>query len=178
MHSERTRVIVEVALSITLATVLSYWKVTLPWNFAGGSISFAMVPLFVVALRRGVVAGVAAGALFGVIDYFIERFRPPRPVVLDYPIAFAAWLAARLIVRAHFAGRRAGGRSPTVPWVFLGGRKVCVCLSESSFGECPEARCGSIRSYTAQLFRRRWSSAALTGVLVPALDRAVPVSSG
>jgi len=90
VRSERTRVIVEIALSVGLAAVLSLWKITLPWNIAGGSISLVMLPLFVVALRRGLWPGLLAGAIFGTIDYIIEPwFVHPVQVLLDYGVAYA-----------------------------------------------------------------------------------------
>ena len=91
MRSERTRVLVEIALTVALSAVLSMLAVRLPINFAGGTISLSMVPILVLALRRGVFPGVIAGVLFGCVDYLIEPFFvAPIQVLLDYPIAFGA----------------------------------------------------------------------------------------
>jgi len=89
VRSERTRLLVEIALTVALSAVLSMLAVRLPINFAGGTISLSMVPILVLALRRGVFPGVIAGALFGCVDFLIEPFVvAPAQVLLDYPIAY------------------------------------------------------------------------------------------
>lgn len=89
MTESRTRVLVEIALTIALCAVLHFVRV---WQMpAGGSVSLEMLPLLVVGLRRGPVAGLIAGALFGITDYFIEPFFVHWvQLFLDYPMAFAA----------------------------------------------------------------------------------------
>jgi thiamine transporter len=57
---------------------------------AGGTVSLEMLPILVLGLRRGPVAGLAAGALYGVVDYFMEPFFVHWvQLFLDYPLAFA-----------------------------------------------------------------------------------------
>ncbi|MDR2106776.1 MAG: energy-coupled thiamine transporter ThiT [Coriobacteriales bacterium] len=86
MRDTRILILVEVALAVALATVLSFLQIRLPINLAGGSIQLAMLPLAVVALRRGALAGATAGALFGLIDLLLEPFVLfPLQVILDYP---------------------------------------------------------------------------------------------
>lgn len=87
----RTRILVESALLVALAGVLSVSIYTLP---NGGSITLgSMVPIFFLALRRGPKVGIPAGGVFGLVYTFV----PPNPFVvnplqyvLDYPLAFAA----------------------------------------------------------------------------------------
>ncbi len=89
MKASRIRIVVEISLTVALAAVLGMIKL-LPMP-QGGSISLVMLPLFVLALVRGPVVGIAAGALYGGIDYMLEPyFFHPLQVLLDYPIAFAA----------------------------------------------------------------------------------------
>jgi thiamine transporter len=87
MNSTRTRVMMEISLSVALAYVLRRFAV---WQMPfGGDISLAMLPLVVVALRRGVGAGVLAGVLFGLLDYTIEPyFVHWAQFFLDYPVAY------------------------------------------------------------------------------------------
>lgn len=125
MRSQRTRILVEIALSVALSAVLSMLAVRLPINFAGGTISLSMVPILVLALRRGVLPGVIAGALFGFVDYLIEPFFvAPMQVLLDYPLAFGAVGLAGL---GSALFRRAYATSPSraalwaVPFIVLGG---------------------------------------------------------
>jgi thiamine transporter len=86
MRNTRILVLVEVALAVALAAVLNFLQIRLPFNIAGGSVNLCMLPIAIVALRRGAVAGAVAGALFGCIDLIIEPFiLVPLQVILDYP---------------------------------------------------------------------------------------------
>ena len=89
MRNQRTRLIVDVALAVALAVVLNLLALRLPVNVAGGSISLTMLPIAVVALRRGVLAGALAGTLFGILDFLMEPFILfPAQVILDYPLPY------------------------------------------------------------------------------------------
>ncbi len=83
------RVLVEAAIMVALATVLS---VIVVWRMPqGGSVTPAsMVPILILALRRGPKVGLAAGAVYGLIQLLIEPFVVHwAQVVLDYPLPFA-----------------------------------------------------------------------------------------
>lgn len=119
MTGTKTRVLVEISLTVALAAVLHFVRV---WQMpAGGSVSLEMLPLLVLGLRRGPVAGLVAGALFGAVDYFMEPFFVHWvQLFLDYPIAFAAvgglaglWMP--LWRRLIAAGRTAAAMSWVVP---------------------------------------------------------------
>jgi thiamine transporter len=87
----RTQVLVEIALTVALAAVLyAVFHVWLPINAFGGEIAFTMVPIMILSLRRGVVACVIAGALWGVLQAIAEPQFIAYPVqaLLDYPVAF------------------------------------------------------------------------------------------
>jgi len=186
VRTDRIRLIVEIALSIALAAALSLWKITLPWNFAGGSISLVMLPLFVISLRRGIWAGVCAGALFGVIEYFREPyFVHPVQVVLDYSVAFAACglagIGAPTVRRALDRGPAARAGLSTVPWVLLGGfgRFTAAFLSGIIFfaANAPEGQpvwLYSVIYNASYVVPSLVACSALTAILVPALERAVP----
>lgn len=89
MSNSRTLIITEVALAIALATVLNFLQIRLPINIAGGSINLSMLPIAIVALRRGMVSGMVAGTAFGTIDLLIEPFiLVPIQVLLDYPVPY------------------------------------------------------------------------------------------
>lgn len=89
MRNTRVTVLAEIALAIALSAVLNY--IGLHFMPQGGSISLVMLPLIVVALRRGVVAGLIAGALYGGVDYLMNPYvvHWVQPI-LDYPVAYAA----------------------------------------------------------------------------------------
>jgi thiamine transporter len=89
MRNVRILILVEVALAVALATVLNVLQIRLPINIAGGSINLCMLPIAVVALRRGPFAGMVAGALFGCVDLLLEpTILFPLQVILDYPAPY------------------------------------------------------------------------------------------
>jgi thiamine transporter len=125
MRSDRVRLLAEIALTVALCAVLKLWRIQLPWNFAGGDISLVMLPILILALRRGVIAAAIAGAAFGVIDFFFEPFAvAPIQVLLDYPIAFAllsvAGFGSRQYRSLSNSGRRVAAEAVAVPWMILG----------------------------------------------------------
>jgi thiamine transporter len=84
------RVLAEASVMIALAIVLDALRLfTLP---QGGTITFGeMVPILLVALRRGPKVGVFAGAIFGIVDVYFEPFvYNPIQFLLDYPLAYGA----------------------------------------------------------------------------------------
>lgn len=108
MRNERVRLITEIALAIALATVLNTLKI---WRMPNaGTVSFVMLPIIVIALRRGLIAGLVTGSLYGVVDFFVDPYPPVHWIqpLLDYPIAYAgvglAGLAAVMWQRESRAG--------------------------------------------------------------------------
>jgi thiamine transporter len=104
---------------VALATALNTVKIfTLP---EGGSVTLgAMVPLLLLALRRGTRVGVIAGMVYGVIDVYFEPFvYNPVQFLLDYPLAFGA-----LGLAGQFRGRPVIGVAAGIA-----GRFVCHFLS-------------------------------------------------
>lgn len=108
MQVSRVRLMVEIALTVALSAVLglvSLWEMP-----QGGSVSLVMLPLFVLALLRGPGVGLAAGALYGIVDLIIKPYVfQPVQVVLDYPLAFAACGLAGIFA-ARFAKLLTEGR--------------------------------------------------------------------
>lgn len=79
----------EIAIFTALAVILD--RLTLFTMPQGGSITLVMLPIFLVALRRGLGAGLLAGFLTGLIQlifggYFLNVFQ----VFLDYILAYTA----------------------------------------------------------------------------------------
>jgi thiamine transporter len=106
------KVLAETAIFVALATALSFVVVyTLP---QGGSITAgSMVPLIWLALRRGPKVGVAAGILYGAIQFIILPYVAPSPyaviqVLLDYPLAFGVLGLAGLFQKYPLAGAVVG----------------------------------------------------------------------
>ena len=89
MRSTRILILVELALAVALAVVLNFMQIRLPINFAGGSVNLSMLPITVVALRRGALPGAIAGTVFGCIDLMLEPYiLVPIQVLLDYPLPY------------------------------------------------------------------------------------------
>lgn len=109
------RTVAEIGLMLALFIVLDYLAVRLPINVAGGSISFAMVPIMLYALVRGPALGTLMGGLAGALDMLVQPFFVhPVQVALDYPVAYAvvglgAGLLAAHVARAFAAGRSGSG---------------------------------------------------------------------
>lgn len=86
----QARIVAEMSGVIALSTVLSLVKVfSLP---QGGSITAgSMIPILWFALRRGGKAGIAAGVIYGLVQFVLEpEIFHWAQVILDYPIAFGA----------------------------------------------------------------------------------------
>jgi len=82
-----TRVLTEAALAVALSFVLGF-IVLFKMPF-GGSVSLEMIPLILLALRRGWRVGVVAGAAYGLLDLAIDPYVVhPVQLLLDYPLAF------------------------------------------------------------------------------------------
>lgn len=187
MRSQRTTLLVEIALTTALSAVLSMLAVRLPINIAGGSVSFALLPILVLGLRRGVGPAVVAGALFGFADMLIEPyFITPVQVALDYPIAYAAvglaGLGAKpyrnMLERSAFAGS-----VTAFAYMALGGagRFAAAFVSGIVFfgANAPAGQPVWIYSLVYNLSYIVPSfviCAAAALIILPLLERAVPVS--
>ncbi|GAB6107708.1 energy-coupled thiamine transporter ThiT [Fusibacter bizertensis] len=86
-----TKMLVEGAMMIAIATVLSFLKMKTPLWVNGGSVTAgSMIPLLVFAYRWGGTKGMFVGAVYGIIQFMIEPYAAhPLSVILDYPLAFA-----------------------------------------------------------------------------------------
>lgn len=84
-----TRELAEISILVALAIVLNQIKV---WQMPqGGSITLAsMIPVMLLAYRRGVKVGIIGGIVFGLVQMVIEGYvYYPIQIILDYPLAFA-----------------------------------------------------------------------------------------
>lgn len=82
--------VAEIAIAIALAVVLSMIKVYhLPM---GGSVTAgSMIPILLLALRRGPRIGLVTAVLYGVAQFIEGPYVVhPAQVLLDYPLAFGA----------------------------------------------------------------------------------------
>lgn len=86
--NNRMLLIAEISIMSALGVILGFIKMSGPWAF-GGSVSLEMMPIFIMAFRRGVVGGVLTGLMIGILQLIINPFvLHPIQVILDYPLAF------------------------------------------------------------------------------------------
>ncbi len=194
-----TRTLIEGALVIALAAVLNMIGFQAPF---GGKISLGMLPIIVYALRRGPVAGLVAGALFGLVDYMIEPyFVHPVQFLLDYSVAFGlVGLVAGLFSGWWYRASEKSAAATAAPAVAATVAAVCarfvahwvsgVVFFATVVGGGPLPKGTSAFSNlsafgAAGIYSLLYNgayllpSAVLTGIaaalLMPALQRAVPV---
>ncbi|QKG84669.1 energy-coupled thiamine transporter ThiT [Kroppenstedtia pulmonis] len=90
MERQRLKIMMEIAVMAGVGGILSTITPFRLWAY-GGSVSLAMVPIVIIAFRRGLVAGVTSGLLVGLINFLMNpTITHPIQVVLDYPVAYAA----------------------------------------------------------------------------------------
>ncbi|WP_035321943.1 energy-coupled thiamine transporter ThiT [Peribacillus kribbensis] len=103
----------------------------------GGSVSIAMIPIFIMAYRWGIKGGVVSGLLLGVLQIITGFAVISHPVqgILDYPLAFlvigAAGVFARIIQKNFLQGSRSRSYLYMIAGVFLGSflRFICHFIS-------------------------------------------------
>ncbi|WP_051353095.1 energy-coupled thiamine transporter ThiT [Thalassobacillus devorans] len=88
MRNKRTLFMVEVAIFAALATLLDFIPIfKMP---QGGSVSLAMVPVFLIAFRWGIKGGLLTGLLYGIFQIVVGQAYILTPVqaVIEYGLAF------------------------------------------------------------------------------------------
>lgn len=83
----KTRELTEIAVSVALAVVCSFICIyKMP---QGGSVALTMIPLLFISFRRGPVAGITAGIIYGILSQIIDGvIYHPMSFILDYLLAF------------------------------------------------------------------------------------------
>ena len=127
------RAIAEIGVAVALAAVLSWIAQAFPLRMPqGGSFGLEMLPILFIALRRGVVPGLVAGGLFGLLQLTGVAGTPyiyhPLQAALDYPLAFAALGLAGLVPVGELKGRGLARLAGAVT-VGAGARLVCHFFS-------------------------------------------------
>jgi len=183
MRDQRVAVLVEIALAIALAAVLNTLKI---WRMPNaGTVSFVMLPIIVLALRRGLLVGLVTGALYGVLDFFIDPYPPVHWIqpLLDYPVAYACVGLAGIVALA-WRSQASRGPSAQFPWLVIAVAiatvaryAVHVVSGVVFFGEyAPPGQPVLVYSLIYNLYVPLSGALALAAaaVVLPALQRAVP----
>jgi thiamine transporter len=187
VRDNRITIIVEIGLTLALAAVLNTVKVfEMP---QGGTISLVMLPLIVLAMRRGPRVGVLAGLLYGVIDVMIDPFIVHwAQLLLDYPIAYGAVGLAGIFSKTLRRGLVAGktlhavlaGLLPGVVLAAAARYAAHVTSGVIFFAEFAEGQPVLAYSAVYNLYVAVSAVAcfAAAAVLMPVLERTVPTSTG
>lgn len=102
--TSKTRVLAEISVTVALAFILNNIKIfQLP---QGGSVTLgSMVPVLLIAYRRGLKTGVFTGAVFGLVQMIWDGwFYNPFGMFLDYLLAFGVLGLAALFKRYPLVG--------------------------------------------------------------------------
>lgn len=129
-----TEIAVVTALALAFDAVAQFYSFRLFPN--GGSISFAMLPVMVIAFRRGVLPGIISGVLLGALQtiWFPPYIGPVNPVVgyfLDYPVGYGLVGLAGLTRKWVYSDRKEIAIAAVVAGVLIGGiaRTISVVVS-------------------------------------------------
>lgn len=82
-----TRMLAEIGVAVALAVVLNFLKL---WRMPqGGSVSLEMLPIFVIAFRWGVGAGMFSGLVYGLLQLMFGAYIiHPVQLIMDYPLPY------------------------------------------------------------------------------------------
>lgn len=90
MNSKKILFLVEVSIFTALALLLDILPLSFKIWAQGGSVSFAMIPVFIVAFRWGIKGGLLSGFLWGMLQIATGNayILTPLQGFIDYAIAF------------------------------------------------------------------------------------------
>jgi thiamine transporter len=132
------RALTEGAIFVALAQVLSYLKLwEMPW---GGSVVLAMVPIVLYAVRWGIVPGLLAGFVFGILQFVFDGGFAIgwQSIIGDYLLAFTAIGLAGLVKRekngAIYTGTVIGGLARFLVHYVVGATIWTEYMPEEFFG--------------------------------------------
>lgn len=112
MSHREIRALCEGAILVAAAQLLSYLRLwRMPW---GGSVVLAMMPLVLYAIRWGVVRGLFAGFVFGILQFTLDGGFAIgwQSIIGDYLLAYTA---------VGFAGLCRGKKNAVFSGTLLGG---------------------------------------------------------
>jgi thiamine transporter len=181
MKKKTTLILVECAMMIAMATVLSLIKI---YNFPqGGSVTLAsMAPIVLVSYRHGIKWGLGAAFIYSLLQMILPPgFIPPPAqtfiafaavVLLDYVIAFTV-LGTASFFGKPFKNRALSGVIGAVAVTVL--RLACHFLSGilvwSSYAQGQPVWLYSLTYNGAYMLWEIIITAVVVAVLVPVLDR-------
>lgn len=163
MENKNLRIMLEVSLLVGAALLLSWLKLfRMPY---GGSVTLEMLPLLILAFRRGGKVGILGGALHGLLKLLLSPYIVhPIQLFLDYPVPYAVLGVAGLGV---FRGKRLLGAGAGIFLRYLTHVTAGVVFWADAAPEGTPALTYSLAYNAAYL----WVEAALCLVLLHLLSR-------
>ena len=131
------RALVEGAIMVALAQVLSYLKIwRMPW---GGSVTLVMLPIVLYAVRWGIGSGLLAGFVLGVLQFMLDGgiVLGWQSILGDYVVAYTAVGLAGLFKRQKsgvFTGSLVGGLARFIVLWVTGATLWAQYMPESFLG--------------------------------------------
>ena len=134
MRNQRIQIMVELALCVAVSTVLNF--IRLPISIAGGSISMVMLPIAIIALRRGPLVGATAGCVFGLLDLLMDPYiLAPAQVLLDYPVPYLLFgLGVGIFHNIYRADKVAAASDAKNLWAKMMSRRIMTIVFSTIFG--------------------------------------------
>lgn len=129
----KTLFLVEVAIFTAFALLLDILPIGFKLWPQGGSVSFAMIPIFIVAFRWGLKGGLLSGFLWGVLQVATGTAFIMHPVqgIIEYGLAFTvvglAGIVSKQVVESIKGKQMKKAFSYILIGVFLGSAARFVC---------------------------------------------------
>ena len=119
MNKKRLLMMVEVAIFAAIGLVLDQFSFKL-WA-QGGSISFVMVPIMLMAIRWGLTAGLATGFIVGVMQMMFGAFIVHwLQAILDYGLAFTIVGLAAIVRQPLLKATEAFNKTKMTFYIVIG----------------------------------------------------------
>lgn len=122
MMSKRILFLVEVAIFSALAFVLDIIPfLSFKLWAQGGSVSLAMVPVFIIAFRWGIKGGMASGLLLGAYQILVGAYIVALlQAFLDYVVAFTVIGLAGVVAKPLYNAVSSNNKGQIVLWIMIG----------------------------------------------------------
>lgn len=119
MNKKRLLMMVEIAIFAAIGLVLDQFSFKL-WA-QGGSISFVMVPIMLMAIRWGLTAGLTTGLIVGVIQTMFGAFIVHwLQAILDYGLAFTVVGLAAMVRKPLLNATEAFNKGKMMLYIVIG----------------------------------------------------------
>lgn len=118
MNNKRLLMLVEIAIFAGLGIVLDKLAFSMP---QGGSVSFAMLPIILMAIRWGLAAGLTTGLLVGILQMMFGAYVLHWiQALFDYGIAFAIVGLAAIVRQTVIASAKQQNKKKIIVWIVIG----------------------------------------------------------